>query len=1789
MSFRGRTSSIVSENFDKGIDGMNALNAIANGSCIEMQNVDLSQPGRVIKRAGYHVYGERLPLRTRQVEVAAGLNRFVFDIIPKKTYALSLYMNTSINATATNDALYFRADDHDNTLFVTFTTTDTITTDTIFRAIGSDGLEHFVQPIVVFSSTGSVQMIFPLYVSTWFTAFGLSDTMPEVKKFEICSGLAHKKLVESDINDFSVAQVSPYKVRVTFPSASSAKDVELGATVFFETCLHGTAHAPISGTVVEVGNEYFDAETETAIAVFGTLSPSYFQMRYINAKHMRYVSPTYSFDVTGLAHTAGVWNILIRDASSLIVASSIITGTTPSTTVHEIGFLYGTSIEAGPVNVISKYFNFASLQDRVVCGVDGYLFAEGDHPATGLPTIASLIYSGSSVQVLADTVADTFTIPLVGASAVYAIGDTVTTQYSGSTTSVVATGFGVATDTFTVKSVTANSILVNASGLKAYFLRAQTKWVLTRTSSRVYIRNATSHLPLFPGMTVQVSVNNTLLPVFEILDTDYTGTSQFVDLDTAVTWSSDDVLVPQSVFTPVPADISCTFHSEQGSRIDVNCVPVERSVVIASGLGGMWRYNGAQLLNMRIPRVGSGWIRNVPGTGGTLHFDIADDGTAIGRNYAFLVTYSYSEIINGKLVNFESGLNPVSTYEIVSEQDDLKSSFSKLVELQVPTIPRGIGLPADDMYINVYRLPSGTLAGEASSEVYLLERQVPNIPDAGFITIVAGTEPVLFFTTSNYKVLYASTASNDTTPDELQREVVDPPLSTIVSTLENRVIAASGYDHPAASFICNDVFSTVDKSFMAHFDLLLKGQQLLDTSYRFMSCPLDLTTTSGTGGAKDGAFGGTGTPFQALAVSSYDIKTITYTDNSCFFKITGASITADVQYLLRLAAGKKEALSAGTADPYYNGYNFEGQVFTGTSTSTQVSSQKKWTRITTSNVVDPPVEQFLVFEKLGDITSISTTNGLVVIGNMGLDAKTGAIQLLLYTTLGITTNDIVILKGLGTTGQLKLISGTQVSFDSDLILEVTNAASPFILKPLLKGNTYNTHYSLANIATAVSVSNSLTSGGVVCPPFTIFKLASATARSTTNWTISPTTAQIQLTTSPSIAPGAGDRLCVDGLPSDVPPNSGFNYNTSLEVVSFAADTFVVKVTPPDTARGILTQDFTAETKKGKLIWAKAVFSTGTNTVRIRLTSATLSVAITSGDWVYLITKGENSDSYCLALTGWFRVARVTSDFSTWVSTLAVSATIVGVEIEYYQTLDYNSITGASHTRLLIMGRTGDGITTQLTLNIPVPVVNTRNGSQDITGILYSTIDGYTPLERVIRPLAHALNCVLHSYGSAYWGGRTVGNVEGAFPGNVIPTNGVKFMPFLNPDNVYKYRYYQGDIVSQLFEPQWVLTAQPGLWRVEGTVRQDVTGATYTPVALYAAKEYRPSRLWYTNPTGTLVGQAFRELSYDDIESQDGERITGMAPFQTYSLLAKQNSLWRLSFGGSDTLTRQKVPGIIGASSHKNMIATDRGVFFLHDTGIYISDGSVCSPIHQAKRLFDEKCVQNRTLFPLTSGLHSAISKIVTIGVPISSSETELTATIAGQFSFNYSQKDITLDSVMTGWSTNTNIEATGWIAVYGDTFYGGVNGSVMRTRTERSDTKYSDLRVAIPMSVQSRFIFADDNINGRFLRSLYFQFGKETGVNMDVSMSWDFNRAYLLIQTFTMPVDGFGIAPFGQSYFGCDKIMENQRKTPDVLRVHQFSIQFDDKVLDSSGAIYGMYMESTETSLKLIGQNGVGT
>ena len=1768
MSWKGENYRMERENFGEGIDGSSSIAGIKNGYMLEAYNVDICQEGRVQKRPGYHVFAQRLPIRTKETIQNGSRSRVILDVIPEETVTLSLYANTAQNATVTQSSLFYRADDSDNTIFATFSSTEEITEDTLLRAIGDDGQEHFVQPIVVFQSTGTVKLLLPIYVKNWWTGVSLSDTLAVTKPFQLSQGVSLFSFRESSLSGLAVIDAAPNsRVKLDFASDSEVPTLELGASVLFETCIRKADGSPVVGTVTHISSESVTVEVEEPTGnILGAVSFDYFRMRYINQKHLYYKSQTRESSIIGDLHPAtGTFHLAINDCCSFSVSTSVLDNELVS--MQEIGFLYGTGIKAGPVNILGKYFEIESGQDKIMCGIDGHVFSETAHPKNTVKTVEGLVYTGPSTGIYANITDKTISIPLPNADKIYQPEDMISFSFAEGTNGRVIT------ETLTCHSATSTHLILQSNDRPSIYVRQYTKFSLTRRSKTVLITGALNSLPLVPGMSVQYGGRHALLPVCEILEVNYSGQIPYVVLDTELFWSSDDVLTYQPLFLPVRSDCSCSFATKPGERVEINTVTMERSTIIASGLSGIWRFNGKELLNLRIPRVGSGYIRNVPGTGGALKLDTQEDGTKTGRRYDFIVTYQYSELINGKLVVYESGLSPVSNFRILSQQDDLKSSYSRIVELQIPCVPRGIGLPADDIFINVYRIPSGTQLTEPSAEAYLLERQVKNVPDAPFLTVIAGTEQPFLFNESNYKVLYAS-VTGDAAPDELKREIVDPPLSPVVSTLENRIVAASGFDHPQIHFICKDVYSTVDNLFAANFEINHTPRQLLETAHKFFSAPCDISTTSSTGGINS-------IPFQVVGVTSYDIKKITFTDNSHLFKVSGVTITNGNKYLLRLANGKKEALEAGTADSYFMGYDFNGQMFEGTATSQELQAQKKWTRRNSNDTVNPPTEGFLVFEKLLDVTNISPTNGLVVVGTNVKDAK-GVIDLLLYTTATLSQGNYIILKGLGTTGQIRNTAGVQLSFDRDLILKVMNGSSPYQLKAYISGNSVDSHFAEPAIQSAVSVSNAVT--GVVCEPFTIYRLMSTSAASSNSWSVTPRTATIQLTTSPAITPSAGDYVCVDGLPSEVPAGSGFRYNGSLEVVSFAGDTFVVKVSPPESARGVLTQDFTSVTPKGRLVWTKGAVLESPNVVQLRLTPTVLTVPVQAGDYPFVVFKGEDSDAFCLALTGWFPVTRVTTDFVTWTTSLAVGQTIAGVEFDYKMPLDFAALTGASFTRVVFASRTGDGLNTQRTLNIPVPVLKLKDGSRDICGILYSAIDGYTPLERVIKPLSHAMNCVLRNEGFAYWGGHLIGNVEGAHPGNVIPVNGVKFMRHLHGENYYKYRYYRGNIVRKRFEPEFLCQFASNYWRVEGSENVDVVDPN--PLSFTCITMYRPSRLWYTNPTGTLVGQSFRELSFDDVESQDGERIIGMAPFQTYSILAKQNSMWKLSFGNSATLSRTKIPGVVGATSHRNMVAMDRGVFFLHDTGVYVTDGTVCESIHRVKRHFEEHAVQNRELFPLASGYHNAYGKNISIGIPFSMDADSLTDVVDAQFSIDYSLGGITMETIGRGWYINTHLEAIAWQCIHNDVFFSSPKGSVFRVRTERGPTFYSDERRPIPFLVRTRFVLGDSQLDGRFIRGLYFQFGKQTNVNMDVGLAVDYSMGYEKIAEYRMTIDGLGTTPFGTGYWGADRHMENQRKTPDKMRVYQFSLEFKDEALDSSGAVYGVSIQSESMSGKLVPQGG---
>lgn len=636
------------------------------------------------------------------------------------------------------------------------------------------------------------------------------------------------------------------------------------------------------------------------------------------------------------------------------------------------------------------------------------------------------------------------------------------------------------------------------------------------------------------------------------------------------------------------------------------------------------------------------------------------------------------------------------------------------------------------------------------------------------------------------------------------------------------------------------------------------------------------------------------------------------------------------------------------------------------------------------------------------------------------------------------------------------------------------------------------------------------------------------------------------------------------------------WNTAFEVTNFAVDTFTVKVSPPPTMRGTGGADFTADPVKGNLNVPALSVVKSSSYIQIAVTPTVSLITIQAGTWVYMVARGVDQDSYSLELSGWFKVTDVSSDGVTWGSFIKTPGqTIAAFRLEHLaSSLDLTAITGLSVTRIIAVDNPN------LDNFVPIPVPTRQFPDSDITGVIYGPFDGYTPLEKVARRLSHAVSTVLHSTHFAYWG-KFRADLE---PEQDIPTNGVRVQPHLWPDNRYVYRNISfPTALSGTFESAWECVAEPGYWRVEGST---IFEPTYTPTSVYTIKKYRPSRLWWTNPTGGAEGVAFRELSLDEIESQDGEGIIGIAPLQTYAIAGKRSSVWRLSFGGGTVLSIQKIPSTVGVASAKNMVPTERGVFFLHDSGVFITDGGLVEPVLQPTRYFNSRVVQNQSLFSFTAGHHSPLAKTVYLGVPLSAAEGETTNEVSGQFVFNYSLRNVTLNTIDYGWSVNTQVPATFWTRIKSDDYFAGSNGKIYKLRTERGPTKFSDERQGIPFKISTRFIDSQDPVDFKFYRSLFFQFGKDSSGNMTISLSWDFAQDYTPVSVVEIDKQGFGTAPFGTSYWGCDRYLEMIRRTPVNPRVAQMSIRIENSEVDTAAEVYGIFLESSQSTSKLHRQPG---
>ena len=1828
MSFKGTNLRLINEDFSKGINGVAAISDIPDGYVLEAENVDLGEPGKVKRRAGYNLQSCRLPVRTKRAELAAGFGDKVFELDAVRTNQLTLniYKNTGLNATALADSRFYQVDDHTNTCFVKvvwpgfvvgFTEVPAITTESIIQLVQTAGVAtgiHSYRPIVVYDDgvlSGTAKFLLPVQIFE-STNPGISDAVSTDFTAYLCDAFTFDRLPVADITSIVLGAVLPTIATVTFVAGSALADLPLNTIVNFETCLH---HAVVnnrigcSGIVTAKTATTLSIQIETVNEPAGAISLTNLSIMYTTAKHFMYISSSESrrIQTIGSVISAGTQKIHIDDCVRIRSnQDSTAIGTTGILTtggVDEIGFLYGTEIDVGYVNALNKYYDAEAGFERLICGYRGNFFVEVD-VAKRINTVVSLKYAGVTTVIAAAN--DIFTIPLTGAIYVYLPGDLVTLQYAtdwlGTTVS----------KTYVVSSATAGNLLLKAAGDTRLTVKASTVFKLKRTSSRIYV--STYPARYFNYMTLQKEIPDAFNPVLiatDIYCPTTANNASYIDLDIEIEWESDSYFTPLTIFMPVfPEGTNAPINTAYlpSEIVDVNSVELERSVVFATRENGMWRYNGSQFINMRIPRPPSGIIRNIRGTNGQLKIDTADDGFQSGRIYEFIVSYSYTELVNGKLVTYESGLSPVGGYTITSAPALDGSGQSQLVELLVPTLPLGIGLPVTAMTINVYRTLSGRLATEATSETYLLERQVANNPYVPYLAILAGTEAKLQFNETNYKILYAS-VQTDVTNDELAREIIDPPLASIVTSLENRVIAANGGEQPYVNLIGKDVFNTSDGSFSANGIIRYSPPNTPQAaSYAFVGIPLTPVTTSGTVADETGTRN-----FQMFAPAGvYSIGSIAHTDTSNVFRIAGAAVyVLGAKYLLRFALGAKEGLVSGGKDPYYDGFGFETQTFVCTNVANrEVEGQKKWVSKDAGGAVITPAETFVVFEESLTVENISNTNGLIITGTSG-DSTTASdvakFTLKLTTTVtNYAVGDKLILKGLGTTGQVKDADGNILNFDTQIICEVlTKTADPgpwtYTLAIDVMSNTAAgaTAYKQVKVSSAISVSN--LGGGVFSTPFIIYK--SKETATLTTFTLPSAIATFTMTAAPALTIPAGTYIVVDGLPLDLPRGSNCNWNRTYQTVApnYAAGVFTVTCPLlPEEVRGSVGQTFGSN--YGKLSVPKDIFSYGTpiggiNYLQVLLTSQVLTVPVAAGDWVYMIVRGKENDSIHPALTGWFKVVRVRNNVPAWVTSLAIGAAMTGVEFEIpcptasLPALDFSGMTGVSETKLCFLNQSAPAVALQKYIPVPMPyILRDDPFLSDLTGTMYGPTDGYTPLEKVIKRYAHAFNFVLHNQVFAYWGGKRIANDESSSPGNVLPTNGCKIIPHLYPVDKQFYRYVTTTIPSADREASWTLFSAAAHFRIEGATRSDGLGAT-TAVSTVSAKETRPSRIWYTNPTGTLIGQAFRELSFDEVESQDGESVTAMSPMQTFGLLFKNSSAWNITFNNGAVFTKTRIPSIIGASSAKNVVPTPKGAFVLHDSGVYITDGGTMEDVLQPSRVFRDRVSQNIGILKYAAGFHNPFTKTVYLGVPLSSQRGPAVSEISGQLVFNYSNRSITLYSVDTGWSVNTQMPATFWTRILSDAYFASTFGKVFRLRRERTKTMYSDERTAIPFMVRTRYIFSQVGamyvdsqgpIGARFYRSLFFQFGTETRNTMEVALTKDFGTTYTHISSFSVdtsdPLNAVGAVALDPAY------IEAMRRTPPTPRATNLSIMVTNNEIDTAAELHGIFLESSDGTTKLIPQ-----
>ena len=1773
---------------EQGIDGLNNLADIEEGYVLDARNVDLSSPGFIQKRAGYHLYGCKLPIRVKEYTlVNGGADDYTsvtmqFDFVPKYERTIQLWLNNNASNSAYGDARFYQVDDRTETVFARikdYTTNpniNTVTTETVLE-IQHSGSVYYVTPIAVFDNNTFILPLQPLLAAGISPNLGAGAATEKVTRFGV--GPTFNCLVKEHIA--SIAAEDSTTILVTVNDITEL-DIQTYALVRFDAGItNSSAVGGVTGYVSSIiGNE---VRVTLYAAYAGAAANNFPRIFYTNGYTHYFKSQTAEFLSYSLPSIAAK-TILSCNSMYSVTYNKIIVSTT-SATYTDVGFLYGTGIDVPAVNLLAYFYDTDLVQNRMVTGYSGNVFVEQYPPDRVYNTRKTTVLAGQTLTLNASGVGNV-TIPTPRP---YILGDTVYLEQAADTSWELTTYEFVVTRINSEASLQltntdyASTSITVKTGAKLRFSRL--------TTMVQFITETFDEIPLvFPGCTFQTLVG-TAYATHKAKTVNYYGTAaemplgvytNIIVLENATLYESDSTITFGAVFTPVNYPDSAALDNYEpilssyfpDSTVDLSHALIDRNIYIAGQKDGLWKFNGSEIVNQYFPSPPSVLATNVPSSTGNLAIVEDSDGRKVGNFYSIVLTYSYFEFVNGILTEIESGITSPNTTVIQAAPATDGSFNSQLIEVQVKTIPRGVGLPADNIFINAYRTLDGTSDGILDGQIFYREVSKVNNPDTPYINLYVGTLTSTLLE-DNGKVLYASVSQN--AEDELTRNIRTPPRANNIVNFQNRLVAFNGRENPYFNFSGIRVFDpdSLTSAFGANGLLTFVPATSELVEYQFCLCPVDDTTTTTTVVSPSTA---TEIEYQVFTTETFDVTEATYADTS-----NRLNVASDLLLPAYLGTGDTFLLKAVARDNYrteYDGFNFDSQIFTTISTSGAVialtAAQKKWTAPVVASL-DNRYGVFYFGEKdtSSNVISLSITNTYI---ELELSASP--------RLAGFYDGYWLVLRGDDAFAYYPQMrdkndaDNRQYNLNEEVVFKATLVSgSTYTLAPykIIGFSTVADYMLLQAMDYSIDIEISATTNvgdlQIFFAPNVgitnhVLYAAVGSISNPSNTLVLETSAVADLGLTADV-----DYVTIDGIPNDsatsrLPNEKGIQVNGTHLVAAYDAGTSVSEVTVYIDPPLDIFPDFTAAVVAGTMVTPSLVtFASTYMEVNYPSHAQSIALPLQENQWVYVIAKTSDSLQHSLQVSGWYQIYQIKT-VSGWSNQIGLGS-LYGLRLYMDgDAIDKASLVGMTNLKILACRIDGGSFSSTVQyVPVPVPVTPTA----DVTGTMFGPLDGQTPYERVIKRLGTAISTALATDGFAYWG---------ANPGNLLrefPINGFKFINHKWPNNKYANARDSdiGFFDANKYSLEMDLAAGYYEWDADsGKVTS--TGAIQTDDYL---EESYPSRMWWT-PIGDT---SFRDVSFYDLTNEDGEEIIGAIPFEEYILVFKESQIFKVKIETTGPIL-DPVQAKVGAVSKKCIVPTDKGCMFLAKSGFFFTDGNECHKIIRLNRVFKDYIKNNNSLFPFMAGGYDPTNYLIRLGAPIADSIDGSYLSQDRNLQLNFNNKDISGIVTGGGWTVNTNMSANMWLHFNEASYFGSHTGEIFRIRSEFAATRYRDDESAIESYIDTRFYDFGAADSYKDVRETVIQLDTKYDNSMTIASAWNFRQSYETIGSFNLDVSALASDEIGDRYTASQKYIESRRQTVIPSRSIQLSFRLSNTTIDQGAGVHGFWVHVNKIGPKMIRQ-----